>query len=259
MKPLKRQDVASQRTVVYPIKGRLALVTGAGGGIGKAVALGLASAGIDLALVDITAERTQETRAQAVSTGIEAHGFGADVGRSSDVEALIKEVTGTVAPIDILVHCAGIYPRSPVLSMSEEEWDRVHGTNLKSAFLLTRAVLPSMVDRDYGRIISFTSDLGSTGIPQGSHYAASKAGLNVFTRSVARELSRAGVTINAIAPGPTDTGMLRGSNTAEYIAKVASESPLGRLGRPEDVVSMVLFLVSEGGDAITGQVLGLHY
>ncbi len=142
--------------------------------------------------------------------------------------------------------------------MAESEWDLVLSTNLKGLFLTSKAVLPGMIARKRGRIISITSGLGTTGVPRGSHYAASKGGINAFTRSLAKEVAECGINVNTIAPGLTDTPMMRGANTPEYIASVTKTMPGGKLGQPEDVVGLALFLVGEGAIHITGQVITLR-
>jgi NAD(P)-dependent dehydrogenase (short-subunit alcohol dehydrogenase family) len=177
------------------------------------------------------------------------------VTESAAVERAAREVSERLGPIDILVNCAGIFPRSPVAEMAETEWDRVLGTNVKGVFLASRAVLPSMIVRKHGRIVSITSSLATVGSPRGSHYTASKGAIDAFTRSLAKEVAADGINVNAIAPGLTDTPMMRGANSPEYIAAVAKTMPGGRLGEPQDVVGLVLFLLSEGAKDITGQVI----
>jgi 3-oxoacyl-[acyl-carrier protein] reductase len=142
--------------------------------------------------------------------------------------------------------------------MDEAEWDRVLDTNLKGVFLMCRETVPGMRERRWGRVITITSELGQSGSASGAHYAASKAGINAFTRSLAKEVGGDGVNVNCIAPGLTDTPMMRGANRPDYIAAVASESPGGRLGQPGDVVGLVAFLVSEGADHISGQVITMR-
>ncbi len=237
---------------------RVALVTGGGSGIGRAIALGLAGAGIDVGMADKDPARVAKVTAGIENRGTRACGRVADVGQYADVQRLVAEVNEHLGSIDILVNCAGIFPRSSVAEMAEAEWDLVLSTNLKSVFLTSQAVLPGMIARKWGRIISITSGLGTTGVPRGSHYASSKGGINAFTRSLAKEVADYGINVNAIAPGLTDTPMMRGANSPEYIASVAKAMPGGRLGQPEDVVGLVLFLVGEGAVHMTGQVIALR-
>ena len=244
--------------VRFDIPGRVALVTGGGSGIGRAIALGLAGIGIHVGIGDKDPERVADATAAIGRCGSRAHGVVADVGRIDEVRRLVTEVSTRLGPIDILVNSAGIFPRSSVLEMSEEEWDQTSATNVKSVFLASQAVLPAMIERQWGRIISITSGLGMTGVPRGAHYAASKGGINALTRSLAREVVDSGINVNAIAPGLTDTPMMRGANSPEYIASVTSTMPGRKLGQPEDVVGLALFLVSEGARHISGQVIALR-
>jgi 3-oxoacyl-[acyl-carrier protein] reductase len=241
--------------VRFNVPGRVALVTGGGSGIGRAIALGLAGIGIHIGVGDRDPDRVADVTTAIEKGGCQACGLVADVGRHADVQRLVAGVSGRLGPIDILVNAAGIFPRSSVVEMPEAEWDRAMATNIKGVFLASQAVLPAMIARKQGRIISITSGLGVIGVPRGAHYAASKGGINAFTRSLSKEVGDTGINVNAIAPGLTDTPMMRGANTPEYIAEVTKTLPGGRLGRPEDVVGLVLFLVSEGAKDITGQVI----
>ena len=244
--------------VRFEVLGHVALVTGAGSGIGRAIALALATVGVAVGIADKDAARVASVTEAAQREGVQLHGFVADVARADDIRRVVSEVSERLGKIDILVNSAGIFPRSSVLEMSEEEWDRTSDTNLKSCFLASQAVLPAMIARKWGRIISITSGLGVTGVARGAHYAASKGGIDALTRSLAKEVMNDGINVNAIAPGLTDTPMMRGANTPEYIASVTRTMPGGKLGQPEDVVGLALFLVSEGARHITGQVIGLR-
>ena len=244
--------------VRFNVPGRVALVTGGASGIGRAIALGLAGIGIHVGLGDRDADGLARAAAAIENCGSRAYGRAVDVAQSADVQRLVGEVSERLGPIDILVNSAGIYPRSSVVEMPEAEWDRVLATNLKGVFLASHAVLPAMIARKHGRIISITSGLAMTGSPRGAHYTASKGAINSFTRSLAKEVADNGVNVNAIEPGLTDTPMMRGANSAEYIAALTKSMPGGRLGQPEDVVGLVLFLLSEGARDITGQVIGFR-
>jgi NAD(P)-dependent dehydrogenase (short-subunit alcohol dehydrogenase family) len=238
--------------------GRVALVTGGGSGIGRAIALGLAGTGTHVGVADRNPDRVAKVTTEIESHGTRSYGLVVDVGQHADVQRLVAEVSEHLGPIDILVNCAGIFPRSSVVEMPESEWDLVLSTNLKGVFLTSQAVLPAMIARKRGRIISITSGLGTTGAPRGAHYASSKGGINAFTRSLAKEVADYGINVNAIAPGLTDTPMMRGANSPEYIAALTKTMPGGKLGQPEDVVGLVLFLVGEGAINITGQVIALR-
>lgn len=244
--------------VRFEVRGRVALVTGAASGIGRAIALGLAGIGVDVGIADRDAEGVAGARAAIETSGKRAHGVVADVAQPADIQRSVREVSERLGPIDILVNCAGIFPRSPVAGMAKAEWDRVLATNLDGVFLASQAVLPAMIARKHGRIVSITSGLAMTGSPRGAHYAASKGAIDSFTRSLAREVAGDGINVNAIAPGLTETPMMRGANSPAYIASVTQAMPFGRLGQPEDVVGLVLFLISEGARDITGQVIPMR-
>jgi NAD(P)-dependent dehydrogenase (short-subunit alcohol dehydrogenase family) len=241
--------------VRFNVPGRVALVTGGGSGIGRAIALGLAGIGIHVGVGDIDPDRVANATAAIETCGVRSYGLAVDVGQHDDVQRLVAGVSERLGPIDILVNCAGIYPRKYVVETSEAEWDRVLTTNLKGVFLTSQAVLPAMIARKQGRIISITSGIGTTGSPRGAHYAASKGGINAFTRSLAKEVIESGINVNAIAPGSTDTPMMRGGYTPEQLTARAKTMPGGKLGQPEDVVGIVLFMLSDGAKDITGQVI----
>ena len=244
--------------VQFEVRGRVALVTGGGSGIGRAIALGLAGTGVDVAVMDKEADRVAEVTKAIEQCGRRTCGGAGDVGQIAEVQRLVTDVNRRLGPVDILVSCAGIFPRSSVAEMSEAEWDRTLATNVKGAFLVSQAVLGPMIERKSGRILAITSGLGNSGAPRGSHYAASKAAINAFIKSLAKEVANDGINVNAIAPGLTDTPMMRGANTPEYIASMTNSMPGRRLGEPDDAVGLALFLVSEGAKYITGQVIALR-
>jgi 3-oxoacyl-[acyl-carrier protein] reductase len=235
------------------LNNRVAVVTGSGRGIGRAIALKLAEAGASVVVNDI------DKAAEAVAREIQAIGkqgqaVMADVSSTSDVAKLIETATATYGRIDILVNNAGINRDQLLVRMSDEDWDRVINIDLKSVFLCTRAVLRPMIKQRWGRIISISSIVGLMGNAGQANYASAKAGIIGFTRSVAREVASRGITVNAIAPGFIDTEMtqqLPQNQRQELIARI----PSGRLGSPEDVAAAVCFLASEEASYITGQVL----
>ena len=234
---------------------RVALVTGSGRGIGRAIALKLAEVGATVVVNDINGV------AQGVADEIQAMGRQslavlADVSSSEDVTRLVETVVSTFGKVDILVNNAGISRDQLLIRMSEADWDRVININLKSVFLCTRAVLRHMLKQRWGRIISISSVVGLMGNPGQANYAAAKAGIIGFTKTIAKEVASRGITANAIAPGFIDTEMTKrlSENKRQELLK---RIPLGYLGSPQDVAEAVAFLASEEARYITGQVLGV--
>jgi len=234
-------------------KNKVALVTGAAMGIGREIALRLASEGAGLVLFDLS-EKIHGVVDEARKLGVEALGVTGDVSRRVDVERLVSEAVKVFGKIDILVNNAGIYPFKPFLEMSEDDWDRVINVNLKGTFLVTRQVAPLMVKQRYGRIINISSIAGLVGFPALSHYCASKAGIIGFTRALALELAPYNITVNAIAPGPTETAGTKAS-TPQALEQIVRAIPVGRIGKPADIASTVAFLASEEASFITGAVI----
>jgi NAD(P)-dependent dehydrogenase (short-subunit alcohol dehydrogenase family) len=168
---------------------------------------------------------------------------------------MVEKTLEAFRRVDILVNNAGIFPTSSVEEMSEADWDRVIGTNLIGAFLCARAVVPKFLKQGTGRIISLTSGRAFQGAKNGAHYAASKAGIIGFSKSLALELAPHGITVNVICPGITDTAQPRGHQTEEQIYAQAQRIPLGRIGQPEDLVGPAIFLASDAASFVTGQTI----
>jgi 3-oxoacyl-[acyl-carrier protein] reductase len=239
------------------LSGRVALVTGASRGIGQAIASTLAQAG---ATVVINYREQQQAASEAVAA-IQADGgtaltAQADISNSADVEHLLKTTLDTYGHIDILVNNAGITRDGLLLRMKEEDFDAVIQTNLRGAYLCTRAALRPMMKQRSGRIINITSVVGLLGNPGQANYAAAKAGLIGFTRSVAREVASRNITVNAIAPGFIVTEMTAKLDEAAQQA-VLGTIPLQRLGQPQDVANLACFLASDMATYITGQTLSV--
>lgn len=233
------------------LTGKVAFVTGSTRGIGHAVAAALYQAGARVAVVGRDPARA---RAVAAELGERALGVGCDVGDRAQIDAAIAATEQGLGPVEILVNNAGITRDNLLLRMSEADWDAVLDANLKGAFHTTQAVLKGMMKRRAGRIINITSIIGLTGNKGQANYAASKAGLIGFTKSVAKEYGSRGILVNAVAPGFIETDMTAGLPEDLRQAMLAG-IVLGRLGRPEDVAGAVLFLASELSGYITGQVL----
>ena len=237
-------------------EGRIALVTGASRGIGAAIARRLGAEGATVLAAARSAEGLERVVSEIVAGAGRAEAVALDVGDAASIESAVKESLASHGQIDVLVNNAGITEDNLVLRMSRESWDRVLATNLTGAFLLTQAVVKSMVRRRYGRIVNVTSVVGLMGNAGQANYAASKAGLVGLTKSVARELGSRNVTCNAVAPGFIETAMTD-RLTEEARAALTGQIPLQRLGRPEDVANAVAYLASEEAGYVTGTVLNV--
>jgi 3-oxoacyl-[acyl-carrier protein] reductase len=234
---------------------KTALVTGASRGIGRATAIELAKAGAKVA-VNYAGNRAaaEEVVALIEATGGQAFMVQADVGDSAAVDAMVKSVVERFGSIDILVNNAGITRDNLIMRMKEEDWDAVIHTNLKGIFNCTKLVSKLMMKQRYGRIVNLTSVVGVMGNAGQSNYAAAKAGVIGFTKSMAKELASRNINVNAVAPGYISTDMTA-DLPEQAKTDLQSQIPLQRLGNPADVASAVLFLVSPGADYITGQTL----
>ena len=237
--------------------GKVALVTGAAQGIGRAIALLLAQKGADIVVSDINLEKAEETAREIEAIGRRAMAIRADVANTNDVERMVEAILERFGQIDILVNNAGITRDKLILRMTEEDWDAVLNVNLKGTFNCTKAVVRHMSKQRRGKIVNIASVVGEMGNVGQANYSASKAGVIGFTKTIAREFAQRGINVNAIAPGYIETPM-----TEVLPEKVKEELrrmiPMERLGRSEDVAEAVLFLVSEASRYITGQVLNVN-
>jgi len=244
----------SNFTAMNELLNQVAVVTGAGRGIGRAIALELADAGADVACVSRTAENAEKVAAEVRARGRRAWAHAVDVADAAAVQAAAEAVLAAAGRVDILVNNAGITRDGLLMRMSDADWDAVLATNLKGAFLFTRALSRTFLRQRAGSILNITSVIALRGNAGQCNYAASKAALIGFTKSLAREFASRGITVNALAPGFIETDMT-GGLPAELRQTILQQIPLGRFGQPEDIARAARFLVGPGGRYITGQVL----
>ena len=235
---------------------QIAVVTGAGRGIGRAIALKFAAEGADVVCVSRTPENSEKVAAEIRALGRKAWAHAMDVADATAVNATAEKILVECGRVDILVNNAGVTRDNLLMRMSEAEWDAVLNTNLKGAFLFTKAFSRALIKQRSGRIINVASVIGLIGNAGQSNYAASKAGLIGFTKSVARELASRGITANVLAPGFIETDMTSGLKE-ELRADVLKQIPLGSFGQPDDIANAAVFLASPAARYITGQVLAV--
>src|SRR5689334_13799825 len=240
---------------------RVALVTGAGSprGIGRATALALAREGASVVITDIVAENVQRVTEELQALG-PAMGAVADVRDKSAMERVVQSITERFGGLDILINAAGLTRPTPLLDISEEEYDLVLGVNLKGTFLATQAAVPAMLQRGGGAIVSLSSVSGQRGggVFGASHYSAAKAGIMGFTKAIARELTPRGIRVNCVAPSMVDTDITGGLLTEERKAELAKGTLMGRIANVDDVVKCLLFLASEESGYLTGVTLDIN-
>jgi 2-hydroxycyclohexanecarboxyl-CoA dehydrogenase len=238
------------------LTGRTAVVTGGASGIGRSIALALATDGADVAVLDLDGAGARRVAGEIEAAGRRALAVEADVSAAASVRAAVERVHAVLGTVHVLVNDAGIAGFAPFLGMDEAAWDRMIAVHLKGTFNCTRALAQDMVDAHWGRIVNVSSVAGLTGGAGLAHYAAAKAGIIGFTKSLAAELGAHGVTVNAIAPGLIDTPMVRGSGMSpDLIQRAVRHTSVGRIGRAEDIAAACAYLVSEAASFVTGQVL----
>jgi 2-hydroxycyclohexanecarboxyl-CoA dehydrogenase len=238
------------------LQGKVVVITGAGRGVGQAIAERLAAEGARVAVTDV-----DEKSALSTAAGLEgAAGFRLDITDAAEVSDRVEEIAGALGPIDALVNNAGWDRLAPFLETDEDLWDRVIDINLRGPIRMTKAVLPQMVERHSGRIVNISSDAGRVGSTGEAVYSACKAGIIGFGKTVAREMARHNITVNAICPGPTATPLLEsmvGEGNDKLIDSLKRGIPMRRLGLPEDIAGVVAFVVSDDAGFVTGQTLSV--
>jgi 2-hydroxycyclohexanecarboxyl-CoA dehydrogenase len=243
--------------------GRVAFVSGAARGIGRGIALTLAARGDVVALADLREREATEIVASIEKSGGHAMAVPLDVTRTESVADAVQQATDTLGPIEILVNNAGWDDLIPFLETNEDFWERVIDVNFKGCLRLTKAVVPGMIERGWGRVVNISSDAGRVGSSNEAVYSGAKGAVIAFTKTIAREVARAGVTANTVCPGPTDTPLLEemvagtGDRAEKYIDSLRRAVPMKRIGTPGEVAAAVAFLSSEEAGFITGQTLSV--
>ena len=236
------------------LKGKKCVVTGGARGIGRAIVLAFAREGADVVILDRNGELAAETAQEATRVGTSVSAITADVSDENSATAALQEAERRLGTVDVLVNNAGISDSALMVDLTVEAWDRMIAVNLRSVFLCTRVVLPGMINRRWGRIISTSSQLAHKGGVELVHYCAAKAGILGFTRSLAYEVAEYGITVNAICPGPIETDMSETLSEA-WRARKRAELPLGRFGTVEEIAPTAVLLASNEGSYYTGASL----
>lgn len=238
---------------------RVALVTGAGQGIGRAVALRLGADGFAVGALDIEGENAMETAAEIVAAGGRAFGLQADVADAASIDRAVASCERELGPVDVVANIAGVYGwHAPIREQTLENWQRVLDVNLTGPFLVSKRLLSGMVERQWGRVINVASGHALAGRPNVSPYTASKMAVIGFTKALALEVARSGVTVNAIMPGITDTAMPRMYASEERLRAQGAQNPMGRIGQPADIANAMSFLASDDAGYITGQTIAVN-
>jgi 3-oxoacyl-(acyl-carrier-protein) reductase len=241
------------------LEGKTCLITGGSRGIGRAIVTAMAGAGANVAFTYQTSKEQAEALAKSMTEkeGVRCKAYQANVASAEEMQKVVKEVESDFGPITILVNNAGITRDKSFLKMTKAMWDEVMRVNLDGVFYTTQLVANDMVGAGWGRIINISSIVGQTGNFGQSNYAATKGAIISFTETIARELARKGITVNAVAPGFVETDMMSGM-PEDALNQVKALTPMGRLGKPEEIADAVVFLASPRASYVTGQVLGVN-
>ena len=245
------------------LKGKTALVTGAGRGIGRAIALAVARDGAQVAVLDVVKENAEAVRREIEALGVKGLALVVDLRKRAEVERAIAELIAQWGQLDIVVNNAGWDRMQPFLESEEDTWDKIIGINFKGTLYVLKAALPPMIQRAAGgRVITIASDAGRVGSSNEAVYAGTKGALIAFSKTIAREVARHGITVNVVCPGITETALLQGMReespkNARVIEAIGRAIPLGRTGQPEDIAAAVAFLASPEANYITGQTLSV--
>lgn len=243
---------------MYSLKGQTAIVTGGSQGIGKEISLALGFAGATVIIADVDRDNGLKTVRELEDSGIQSKFVFTDVTKESDVAALFADTATLFGGIDILVNNAGILSDKFITDITEAEWDKMLQVHLKGTFLTCRAAVPYMVKNEYGKIINIASMGGKQGFPlAGVHYCAAKGGIMAFTRQLALQISQYNIHVNCVAPGTTETEMIK-NRSEEQKSKIINSIPLGRMGHPSDTANAVLFLASFYADYIVGETIDVN-
>jgi 2-hydroxycyclohexanecarboxyl-CoA dehydrogenase len=235
---------------------KVAFVTGGGGGIGAAIVDALVGDGASVAVADRDAGAAAAVADRLTGQGASTLGVAVDITDSARVRDAVAEASSALGPIDILVNCAGWDKIEPFLDNTEDDWDRIIAINLKGPIVVTRVVLDQMIERGSGRIVNIASDAGRVGSSGEAVYSAAKGGMISFTKTIAREMARHGITVNCVCPGPTDTALLA-TMDEKLRAAMAKAIPMRRIAQPDDIAPVVAFLASDGAGYMTGQTVSV--
>lgn len=248
--------------MLFSLKDRVAIVTGAGSrrGIGRSIALALAEQGADVVICDLNLEGAMETAAEVAAKGVKSAAYKVNVVDEKEIASVVQAVLSNFGKIDILVNNAGITQPVKVLDTTEADWDRILSVNLKSTFLFSKAVAPSMIERRYGRIINMSSVSAKRGggVFGGAHYSAAKAGILAFSKAFTREVAPMGITVNSVAPGIVATDIRGGVEDDATQVKMTADIPCRRMGTPDEIAAAVCYLASTEAGYVTGEEIDIN-